>query len=123
MNIRHWNSACNDWSRALKFYKEEIVILRHRLNEVAAKNTGMQVPAQVEHYENQFIIHTDVMERLLHNIQEVVNAIAREAENYAGFVNDSLPKHLLSLEQQYLEEEKLWLELRNAFYRFCSEWM
>lgn len=123
MNIRHWNSAYNDWSRALKFFKEETVILKHRLQEIASKNTWQEVMSQVEHFENQFVIHTDAIDRLLHNIHENVAAIGKEAENYVGFIDDRLPAQLNKLEQQYITEEKLWLELRHSFYRFCAEWM
>lgn len=123
MNIRHWNSAYNDWSRALKFYKEETVILRHRLQDIASKNTWQEVMSQVEHFENQFVLHTDVIEKLLHNIHENVAAIGKEAENYVGFIDDRLPAQLNKLEQQYIVEEKLWLELRQSFHRFCAEWM
>ncbi|BAV06558.1 hypothetical protein SAMN05421788_107222 [Filimonas lacunae] len=123
MNIRHWNSACNDWSRSLRFYKEEAVILRHRLNDIASRNVAMEVPAQVAHYETEFNRQSDTIDKLLNHISEVVAAVAKEAENYAAYINTKLPKQLNLLEDQYSKVEKHWLDLRNAFYRFCSDWM
>lgn len=123
INIRHWNSAYSDWTRALRFYKEETVILRHRLQDIASKNTWQDILSQVEHFENQFVLHTEAIEKLLHNIRQNVVAIGKEAENYVGFIDNKLSAQLSKLEDQYITEERLWLELRQSFHRFCAEWM
>ena len=39
-NIRHWSVAHNDWLRALKFYKDEIDILR--LGHESAEGRGIE---------------------------------------------------------------------------------
>ncbi|RXK86940.1 hypothetical protein [Filimonas effusa] len=124
MNIRHLNSTHNDWVRALQFYKEEILILRQRLNEVASKNAAQEVLAEVEHYENQFSLHTEVIENLLNDIKANIAATRKELAKRSGFDSDDhLPVKMDQLEQQYIVEEKLVLELRQPFSRFCAEWM
>lgn len=124
MNIRHWNSTHHDWLRALRFYREEILILRQRLTEVASRNDAREVMAEIEHYENQFILHTEVIDNLLHDIRENIAASRRELEKRNGFgKNSGLPEKLQELQQQYSTEEKLVMELRQPFNRFCSEWM
>ena len=43
------------WVNQLKFFKDELEILKNRLGEVSIRNTKMEVKAQVEHFQNQFI--------------------------------------------------------------------
>jgi hypothetical protein len=122
MNIRHWNSTHNDWLRALNFYKEEIHIFRQRLNEIAAKNTGSPL-VLVEHYENQFVLHTEMIGRLAHSIRADLSAITTHAGAHAGFEHEELPEEQDGLEQQFIIEEKLFIELRHSFNLFCANWM
>jgi hypothetical protein len=122
MNIRYWNSTHNDWLRALNFYKEEIHIFRQRLNEIASKNTGKSL-VLVEHYENQFVLHTEMIARLAHSIRADLSAVATHAEVHAGFESEELPDEQEGLEQQFIIEEKLFIELRHSFNLFCANWM
>ena len=45
-----------DWERELNFYKDELKILKSRLEEVVSQNTHQEVLAQAEHFQNKFII-------------------------------------------------------------------
>ena len=46
------NSA---WINKLDFYKQEISILKGRLEELARKNSSKEVMGEIEHFQNQFI--------------------------------------------------------------------
>ena len=45
-----------EWLSKMKFYTDEITILKNRLGEIASKNNQKDVLAQVEHFQNQLII-------------------------------------------------------------------
>lgn len=122
-NIRHWHSTHNDALRALSFYKDEIAILTGRLEEVAAKNTGQQVSAEVEHFQNQFILHSELIDGLKHDINVSIAAIGADAQSQTGFIDNDVLEKLATENQRYVEEEKLIHELRYSFNRFCQEWM
>ncbi|XZF15713.1 hypothetical protein ACTHGU_06220 [Chitinophagaceae bacterium MMS25-I14] len=122
-NIRHWQSTHNDWLRALDFYNDEINILKGRLNEIAAKNTGKNVMAQVEHFENQFTLHRENIDELQHNISADVAKVRKDIESNNGFAGTNLLDSLEQKEEKYITEEKLFMELKQSFKRFCSEWM
>ncbi|WP_157097909.1 hypothetical protein [Niabella ginsenosidivorans] len=85
-NIRHWESAHNDWLRTLDFYKEEIGILNNRLKEIAGKNTGKEVGMQVEHFQNAFILPCDYIEEQEHaihlNLAEIAGKSPRSRDLY-----------------------------------------
>ena len=70
-----------DWLRELDFYREEIATLVSRLEEVASKNTGKEVVAQVEHFQNKFIMLREQLDILHHDIktrENEVEAVAKE---------------------------------------------
>ena len=113
----------NDWLRALDFYRGEVNILRNRLTEIAGKNTADDTMKQVEHFENQFVLHTDNIDQLQHNIRENISVIGKEAAGRNGYVDASLLQKSEVQKNQFIQEEKLVHELRHAFNRFCIEHM
>lgn len=107
----------------LQFYKQEIEILKHRLEEVAAKNNKTDVMANVEQYQNQFIRQMEVNDELRHKInlhQQHLTGYAKEnpvAIDHVLFdTNDALQAEMDSY-------TKLYSEMKENFYRFISEWM
>ena len=49
-----------DWISKLKFYDDEICILKNRLSEIISKNTQKDILAEAEHFQNQFIIQKNL---------------------------------------------------------------
>lgn len=122
-NIRHWHSAHQDCLRALKFYKEEMAILNDRLTDIAGKNSGREVSAQVEHYQNSFILHRNNVEQLERDIHRNLERIARELPEQSGFVTTELLAQLEMERAAFQEEEREINQLRHAFNLFSAEWM
>ncbi|MFA6059123.1 MAG: hypothetical protein WC756_13045 [Taibaiella sp.] len=122
-NIRHWQSKHNDWLRALNFYKGEIKILNDRLTEISGKYTSKEIATQVEHFQNQFVLHRDNEEKLEHSIRHNLEQIARDAEAKTGFVSNNLLEQLQQNQQEFLSEEQHVNQLRHEFNAFCSSWM
>lgn len=124
VSIKHMNNAHTDWLRALDFYKEEIGILKGRLTEIAGKNTAPDVMRQVEHYENQFAIQRDNIERLAHDTRTNVGSAAAESKKSPeGYIDATLLTSHNTLEQRFRQEEKTIHELRHEFNDFAAEWM
>lgn len=122
-NIRHWHSLHNDWLRALKFYEEELAILNDRLTEIAGKNTSTEIGAQVEHYQNSFILHRNNINELEHAIHSNLEKVASEIAKQSGFVSDALLTELEKENQDFHEQEKQINDLRHAFNLFSAKWM
>jgi hypothetical protein len=66
VSINSLHHQTSDWLRELEFYKVELGILRKRLEEVAAKNTATAIMAQVEHFQNRFILIQEQIDTLHH---------------------------------------------------------
>jgi hypothetical protein len=124
ISITHINNRHNDWLRATSFYQQEIEILKKRLTEIAGKNTNADMLPQVEHYENQFKVQADQLDRLNHDIEAYVATLAREAsDSKAGYVEADLLKQHELLDERYQQEATIVNDLRHEFNRFATHWM
>ncbi len=124
ISIVHVKHTHNDWLRGIEFYKQELDILKKRLTEIAGKNTSDEVLKGVEHFENQFKVQMDNIDRLRHDINLNIQSIAVQAESSkAGYIDNILLARHNTLRVRYEEEEKAIRELRADFMRFSAEWM
>lgn len=123
MNIRYWNSTHTDWLRTLQFYKGEVHIYRQRLAEIAARHSGPEITPQVTGYDQQLATHAHVIENLLIEIDDNIKSIKKEVVKRSGPANTFLPLKMETLNEQCITEEKLLLQLKTPFNRFCAEWL
>jgi hypothetical protein len=124
ISVTHMNNAHGDWLRAIDFYKQELDILKARLTEIASKNSHPDVLQQVEHFENQFTIQRENMDKLAHEIHTNLASTSREVqESGAGYIDDTLLAQHHRLQERFTAEEKVIHELRHDFNRFAAEWM
>jgi len=124
VSITHMNNAHSEWLRALSFYKDEFKILQERLTEIAGKNTDAAVMKEVDHFENQFAIQAENINKLSHEIKANVSAAAEESHaSSAGYIDGVLLTQHNELQSKFDIEEKIIKDLRQSFNRFASEWM
>lgn len=96
----------NDWLRELEFYKDELALLTTRLEEVASKNTDKDVLAQIEHFQNKFVLLRQQVDELKHDINKRnsdVTELSKDkpthvTENYVN-ANSKLQNGMLGLVQ------------------------
>ncbi len=112
-----------EWLNALSFYKDELLIMKKRLEEIVRSNNSKEILALVEHFQNQFIIQQKNIDDLH---QEVKNDERRIEDNLIGNpINASRRK----IDDHELEREgvtnfeKNFEELRKEFKTFLFKWM
>ncbi len=111
----------NDWEKALDFARDEISSFKNRLSEIVMANTKTEVLAQVEHFQNQFIRHNEVIDQLKHSIhaeEEKIAAIA-QANNVA--TDRRKAKENMKLLDQMDSFDKLFSELKDEFKVFLTK--
>ena len=122
-HISHITSEYADWLRAISFYKEEISILKNRLAEVSFKNSKPEVKADVEHYQNQFILQNDNLDVLAHDVREHEKHMSADAERLAQHLsNHTLAEHD-NMRERYQVLEKIITDLRHDFNKFLCRYM
>jgi hypothetical protein len=123
INIKHMNSLHSDALRSLDFYKQDIKILRNRLEEITADYTSREVAVMIEHFQNQFLIQQYNIDELKHKLHDNLSNIQNQVMEYAGFISETSSAENVDLYDQYLTIEKLVNEIRQEFNRFASKWM
>ncbi|MEN9700319.1 MAG: hypothetical protein RLZZ301_1517 [Bacteroidota bacterium] len=112
-----------DWLKRLDFYKEELIILRERLDEVASKNNDADFLKSLEHFQNQFMIQRNHIDELAHNIRANEGELVKEIEHNPTAVDHrKVENH--DQEADFMGFfEKNFAELRSEFNQFLAKWM
>jgi hypothetical protein len=120
-NIFNQHAENTDWTNRLSFYKDEIKIMTGRLVEVASKNSSDEVLAQVEHFQNQFIIQRNNIDEALHAIRINEDALQQEVNsNPVAVDHRSVAYH--AEEKEMVESfEKNINDLRAEFNEFVAK--
>ena len=119
--IQH--SENTEWKSKLNFYKDEVVILTGRLEEIASKNSGKDTLAEVEKYQNQLIVQRNNIDEIAHlvnlNEQALIEVIK---SNPVAVDHRKVEYH--SKERELVESfESNFNNIREDFNRFASKWM
>lgn len=111
------------WLKELVFYDEELDTLEKRLLEIVQKNNGKEVMADVEHFQNQFVIQRINIDQLQHDIRKHDGNVAAEAQAHAGKMKSVEVSEHDKLKEQVETFGKLFNELRHEYNKFLSKWM
>ena len=68
------------WSSELAFWEDELKSFKNRLSELVTRWTDNEVLAQLEHYQNEFILHGGVIEDLQETIEQHETRIAAQTK-------------------------------------------
>ncbi len=112
-----------EWLNALRFYKDEIGILEHRLEHIVKNNTGGEVLAELEHFQNQFIREREVIDELRHDIKQYENGLEKESKEHPVAIDHRLFADHTELRDRMATYEKLYRELKAEYNRWLAKRM
>lgn len=122
-SIAKLHNLCEDWKRELKFFKDEIPVLRKRLDEVVSKNTSEDILKDVEHFENKFKILSTHIDELLHDVNVKTDELTSQAATQTKYINVKMFDADTVLEDLMLSTSKDFHETKNSYYKFLSKVM
>ena len=122
-NLRVLHTNHVDWRKELDFYYEQIGRFEKLLGEISSKNTINQVRPQIEQFQNKFIVHRDVIDRLEHEIKMQENELAQ-----AMRMNPTKASHTHFQDQEMMYDRmndfvKKYNDLKKSFVQFSEDWM
>ena len=123
VNIKHITNLHTDALKALDFYEQDILILKKRLEEIAAENTGREVAEKVEYFQNQFLIQSNNIDELKHKFHQNLGKIEDQIKDSEGFLEQSTVAENTAIYDEYLTLEKIVNDIRHQFNSFASRWM
>jgi hypothetical protein len=112
-----------EWMSKLDFYKDDIKILTNRLAEIASKNTDKEILAEVEKFQNHFIVQNDNIDRIKHIITIDEDKLKAEVNrNPVAVDHRKMGNH--DEEKDLVDTfEKNFNEIRADFNEFSAKWM
>ncbi len=114
-NIRQVGADHSEWIKGLDFYKDDLQVLVHRLEEVATKNPDFDARSGMEHFQNQFIVQRNNIEELKHKIKEHIHVVSRHPALETDQVDSELLAEHENLSDEYKTLEKVINDLRKEF--------
>jgi len=112
-----------DWLSKMKFYTDEISVIKNRLVEIASKNTDKEVLAHVEHFQNQMIIQKNNIDEISHAIKLDEEALQKEIKDNPTAVDHRKVAYHAKEKDAVDSFEKNFNEIRNEFKAFAAKWM
>lgn len=109
------------WSKELEFARDEIKSFNNRLSDVVTANTQTDILANVEHFQNQFIRHNEVIDELLHDVHSEEHKIVEQAKANNVATDHKRAEENLELVDRMQSFTKLFGELKDEFHGFLSQ--
>lgn len=124
ISIRSLHMEYQLWTRELIFYKEEIKIFEDHLEALLKRNNKNGVPAQVEHFQNQFILQKEVIDYLKHDLGVSERQLAGFVYEMSGdgIENIKMDNHG-KLRERMGTFRKIYREIKTEFRHFEMRWM
>lgn len=106
-----------DWQNSIENFKEDIKNLNDKLGSIVSRFAPRDVPARVEHFQNQFILQKELLDIMRHDFKQYENRIEDEMKE-----NSTASSDLLELRHAYRarlkEYSRILDELKTEFGEF-----
>lgn len=111
------------WKSELDFWEDEMKIFKNRLSELVTRWTDKQVLVQLEHYQNQFILHGGIIEDLQETIEKHEIRMASHSLKGEDVLDTDLVKKHLDFRSKMETQRQIYADLKKDFFRFLSKYM
>ena len=123
IKIHELHALHSQWMSAIMLAKDELSSFSLRLKEIDAANTGQDIKAQVEHFQNQFIIQKEVIDVLEHDIKSDERRLVESAKE-----NVTAVEHRRVVEDQNIRDrmeifKKIFGELKMEYQGFLGKYL
>lgn len=109
------------WNAELAFWKDELKSFNNRLDELVTRWTNKDVLAKLEHYQNEFVLHGNVIEDLQESIEEHEIRIAGQFESGTNALDTIMSKKHIEFRDRMETQREIYADLKKDFFRFLSE--
>lgn len=112
-----------EWLSNLLFFKDEIKVMEHRLEEIASKNTSKDVLKGVEHFQNQLIIQKNTIDTLKHGVTISEDALRADISKNETAADHRSVKDHTETREQVKQFEKTFKDLKSELNTALIKWM
>lgn len=108
------------WMNELKFWEDEIKSFDIRLGEIVTRYTSNEIRARVEHFQNQFILHDEVIDIMKKEVKTHEKVIANYAEDHPVAIDRVHFDDHTNLRERMDTQRKIYGELKMEYFSFLS---
>lgn len=113
----------NQWRSELSFWEDELKSFKNRLEELVTRWTDKDMLAQLEHFQNSFIRHGEVIDTLQHDINVHETSMSAHDSKGENVLNKTLVKSHIEFRDKMETQRKIYADLKQEFFRFLSKYM
>jgi hypothetical protein len=111
------------WNIELAFWKDELKSFNNWLSELVTTWDDEQAVAQLEHYQNQFVLHSGFIKDLIKVIEKHEINAADQTKTGTEVLQDFLAKKHIELRNGMDSQRYKYAQLKKEFFRFLSRYM
>jgi hypothetical protein len=111
------------WKGELDFWKDELLYFNNRLSELVTRWINKDVLAQLEHYQNEIILHGGVIEDLEESIEKHEIRIVGQSKTGEDAIDTELAKKHIEFRNKIENQRHIYSELKKEFFRFLEKYM
>jgi len=113
----------NQWRRELFFWEDELKSFQNRLEELVKRWTKKDILAQLEHYQNQFILQEKVINTLQDDIHIHEASIAAASKKGKDLLDTTLVKKHIEFRNRMEVQRHIYRDLKKEFFKFLTKYM
>jgi hypothetical protein len=111
------------WQSELAFWQDELKSFNNRLSELVSRWTNKEVLAKLEHYQNEFILHEGIIEKLEESIEQHESRIAAQTRSEHDAMDTAFTKKHLEFRSKMEAQRQIYADLKKEFYQFLTKYM
>lgn len=111
------------WKSELAFWEDELKSFNNRLSELVTRWTKKDVLAQLEHFQNEFIIHGGVIDDLQESIEIHESSIATQSRTGKDAMDSILLRKHIDFRNKMERQREIYADLKNQFFRFMTKYL
>lgn len=128
MQVVHQESQAQDlhfehilWVKELDFFEGELKFFENRLGDLVMRYRSIEVLAQLEQFQNQFIRHKEVLDKLVRDIRVHEQALSLKMKKEQPLGDPLLEEHT-GLRRRMADFRKIYSDLKEKFFVFLAKW-
>ncbi|MBD0778450.1 hypothetical protein HPE56_11650 [Maribacter sp. ANRC-HE7] len=112
-----------NWKSELAFWEDELKSFTNRLSELVTRWTTDEVLKELDHFQNEFVLHGAVIDDLEEAIEEHEASIAGHSQAGKESLDIVLAKKHNEFRLKMEKQRQIYADLKKDFFRFLSKYM
>lgn len=112
-----------NWQREINFWEDELKSFHKRLEELVLRWTDKTVLAEIEKFQNKFMIQEKEFDALKDQIAMHEKNMAGHYEKNEDVLNKTFVDQHLDFRKVLETERNLYYDLKKEFFRFLTKYM